>query len=253
MKHVGTLLLGTALIAAFAVGCGNNGANGGQNEDKLGQLALPLVTNGPSGTRYQLRNAIFDITPYNYYWYGTSVGGASSVSATGGSVGQDTGGSVGQETGGGVSHTTGGTTGVDSSQPGVIVVSSEDNPNADSIQVDVAEGEYYIHLRPGWYLQSVIDGVAQTEDAVLLNGDYQYIYVYRHSTSWVSFQFGLGSQELWFNGKLNIEMAVYENPDQYYGGSTGGASWAGGATWASAGGSGNFGTGGVVSAGGATF
>src|ERR1017187_9414145 len=108
MKHVGTFLLGSAILASLAVGCGNNGPSGGQNEDKLGQLALPLVTNGPSGTRYQLRNAIFDITPYNYY-YGTSVGGASSVSGTGGSVGQDTGGSVGQETGG--------TTGVGTAPP----------------------------------------------------------------------------------------------------------------------------------------
>jgi len=237
MKRVGTFLLGSALIAAFAVGCGNNGPNGGQNEDKLGQLALPLVTNGPSGTRYQLRNAIFDITPYNYYWAATGVGGAGNIDGTGGTVGQDTGGSVGQETGGASPV---------GSQPGVIVVSSEDNPNADSIQVDLAEGEYYIHLRSGWYLQSVVNGVAQTEDAVLLNGDYQWICVYRHSTSWVSFQFGLGSQELWFNGKVNIQMAVYENPDQYYGGTTGGASWAGGATWASTGGASNFGTGGAT-------
>jgi hypothetical protein len=252
MKHVGTFLFGSALLAAFAIGCGNNGPSGGQGEDKLGHLALPLVTNGPSGTRYQLRNAIFDITPYYYYWYGPSVGGASSVSGTGINV-SGTGGSVGQSTGGSVGQNTGGATPAGTTQPGVIVVSSDDNPDADSIQVDLAEGDYYIHLRPGWYLQSVVNGVAQTEDAVLLNGDYQWVYVYRHSTSWVSFQFGLGSQELWFNGKVNIQMAVYENPDQYYGGSTGGASWAGGATWATVGGSANIGTGGAMNAGGATF
>jgi hypothetical protein len=213
------------------MGCGSNGPNGGQDEDKLGQLALPLATNGPSGTRYQLRNAVFDITPYGSYWYG--VGGAA---ATGGSMGQDTGGSVGEETGGAGP--------VETTQPAAIVVSSEDNLNADSIQVELAEGDYSIRLRPGWYLQSVVNGVAQPEEAVLLNGDSRWIYVYRHSTSWVSFQFGLGNQELWFNGKVNIEMNVYEDPDQYYG-STGGASWGtGGSTWAA--GTGGAGAGGAM-------
>jgi|GEM_PF-643598 len=213
MRLTDKWLVGAACVAVLMAGCGASNTNGSEGES-VGKLALPLVTNGPSGVRYQLRNAVFEVTNYGYYWYDVGVGG---YAGTGGSTGVTTTAPV---------------------SPNVIIVNGDDNPNSDSIQVDLPEGDYSVRLRPGWYLQSVLNGEAETKEAVLLNGDYQWVYVYRHSTSWVSFQFGLGTQELWFNGKVNIGMDVYETPDQYYGG-TGGSTWgpAGGSTWGPAGGS----------------
>jgi hypothetical protein len=104
-----------------------------------------------------------------------------------------------------------------------IFVNSDDYPDSDSIQVDIAEGSYTVALQPGWQLQSVVGGVAQDVAATLLTPDVQWIYVSRRSTSWVSFQFGLGDKEIWLNGNLNIQVNVIEDPNQL---GTGGAMWA---------------------------
>jgi hypothetical protein len=66
---------------------------------------------------------------------------------------------------------------------------------------------------------------ASDVEATLLSGNGQWVYVSPHSTSWVEFSFGIGGSELWLNGKLNIGINVYEDPDEYYGGSAGG--WGG--------------------------
>jgi hypothetical protein len=203
MKRTNILLINSLLLATLGFGCGNSNTKGGNDSEKLGQLAFPLVTNGPSGTKYQLRNAVFEISPYNNYYYG-GVGGAANY-ATGGAANTPS-------------------TGTDPSNP-TVIVNSDDYPDSDSIQVDISEGYYSIYLRPGWQLQSVVNGVAQDVNATLLSPDYQWVSVYRHSTSWVSFQFGLGDRDIWFNGSLNIQVSVYENPDQLYPGTGGAQSW----------------------------
>jgi hypothetical protein len=104
-----------------------------------------------------------------------------------------------------------------------ITVSSETDPTAESIEVEVEQGYYSVSLATGWSMERVENGVATPVEAQLLSGDSQWIYVSRHSTSWVRYQFGIGDHALWFNGALNIDMTVYENPDQYYGGGVAGA------------------------------
>jgi hypothetical protein len=42
-------------------------------------------------------------------------------------------------------------------------------------------------------------------------------YVNPHSTSWVAYEFGIGERSIWFNGKLNIEIRVHEDPSELYG------------------------------------
>lgn len=57
-----------------------------------------------------------------------------------------------------------------------------------------------------------MDGVTTPVPEVqLLSGETQWVWVSPHSTSWVNYQFGIGDRTVWFNGKLNVEIQVYEN------------------------------------------
>lgn len=182
-----------SLLAASALlGCSAQG-----NQDaEVGSLALPLAANAPSGTHYRLRDATFDIHQ-GYYW-----GGSAGYMGIGGGVGN----------------------------PPVLSVSSEDaDPDAPSIEVDLEQGQYTVTLRPGWRFERVENGEATDVEATLLSDANQYVYVYPHSTTWTSYQFGIGGTELWLNGKVNINIGVYEDPDEYYGPS-GGYGGRGGAT-----------------------
>jgi hypothetical protein len=156
---------------------------GGGTQEEHGVIALPLGAYASSGTRYRLRNATFVIE--DPYAYGE--GGGSNV-------------------------------------PETIVVSSEDDPDADSINLSVEQGYYRIRLQPGWHVEKQAEGGAFSEvEAQLLSGNYQWVYVSPRSTSWARFSFGIGGRAVWFNGNLNIDISVYEDPDDYYGGGEGGS------------------------------
>ena len=188
-----------ALCVGALSGCGANGGVEPGGEKEVGSLALPLAANASSGTLYRLRDAIFDIRQ-GYYW-----GGDIPFPGAG--------------TGGGGSN------------PPLLSVSSEDDPNAQSIEVDLEQGAYTVTLRPGWRFERVENGAATDVEATLLSDPNQYPYVYPHSTTWASYQFGIGGTELWLNGKVNITIDVYENPDEYYGSSGGfGGFWGIGGT-----------------------
>jgi hypothetical protein len=183
----------------LAVGCGSTAKDGGGGEDKLGNLALPLVTQGASGLTYRLRDATFLIHHYNYGPY-MGVGGSVASGGTGAGGGDE-----------------------------VTTVSSETDPNAQTISLSVEEGEYYVELLPGWHFEKAGPMGAEIVDATLLSGETQWVYVSRQSTSFAEFQFGLGGRELWLNGELNIGVVLYEDPSELngyggtgYGGSGGG-------------------------------
>jgi hypothetical protein len=150
-----------------------------QHEEAFGTMALPLGAYAESGTRYRLRNATFEIVNY---WGGGEGGGG----------------------------------GADSVVP--IVVSSEDDPSADSISLSLEGGRYRVHLQPGWHMEKQSnDGSISEVEAHLISSSGQSIYVTRFSTSWVEFHFGIGGRDVWFNGELNINISVYEDPDEVYG------------------------------------
>src|SRR4051794_9482943 len=73
------LVAGLAVLAgAFAAGCSSAGGSNGGDDTELGRgtLQLPLLTEGPSGTSYRLRNATFEVVSYSYYYgYSSSAGG----------------------------------------------------------------------------------------------------------------------------------------------------------------------------------
>jgi hypothetical protein len=179
------MLLGLGVASAAAVtGCGSGGP-GGSTED-MGTLSVPLSTHGPSGTEYRLRDAVFEIrSEYDYY----------DDSASGG---LDSGGS---------SYT----------------LSSEDDLSASSLSISVERGYYYIRLLPGWHMEKLENGSGTAVEANLLSPATQWVFVSPRSTSWVEYQFGIGDRALWFNGNLNIDLQVYEDPSQYYGGGDAGA------------------------------
>ena len=199
MKNLFHGFRGYAVLAALAAGSmACSGSNGGRDEAAMGELALPLTTFGPSGTQYRLRDAEFEINTYSYYYdYGYGGEGGSSPSPTS------------------------------------IVVSSEDDPDATSIVVDLEEGYYFLELRPGWRLEKVSDGAAETVEATLLSSSTQWVWISRRSTSWAEYEFGLGERSIWMNGQLNIDIRVYEDPSELdngyggYGGYGGLSGWAG--------------------------
>jgi hypothetical protein len=206
MKNV-TRRLGTMLLCgglgSLLLGCGNANS-GGDTEGAVGQLALPLVTQGASGVTYRLREATFSIS--RYYWGQPGTGGTSPGS----------GGSTGGE---------------------AILVSSEDDPDATSISLSLEEGEYYVQLLPGWHFEKESPTGTEAVEATLLSGETQWVWVSRQSTSFAEFQFGLGDRELWLNGQLNIGVRLYEDPSEIggFGGTSGGSGGAAGGPWGTAG------------------
>jgi len=192
------------------VGCSNSAQGGDEPADRVGQLALPLVTQGASGVVYRLRDATFTIRSLYGGWGGSGVGGGS-----------------------------GGPT---------ITVSSETDPDAQTISVSVEEGQYYVELSPGWHFEKVTPEGAVPVEATLLYGETQYVYVSRRSTSFAEFQFGLGGREIWLNGDLNIGVVLYEDPSELGYGGLGGSFPGGGAAGFPSGGVAGFASGGSAPA-----
>ncbi|WP_437929087.1 hypothetical protein WMF37_07390 [Sorangium sp. So ce291] len=194
--------------ALFAFGIGGCASPAG-DEAELGSISLPLAADAPSGARYQLRNATFQIWS-DYYGYGaTGAGGGGGFSSTSATA-----------TANGVTTTT--TSGGDGGGNTFLTISSEDeDPDARSITVDLERGLYNVRLLPGWHLEKIEDGTATPVEASLLSSQSITVYVWQQSTTWASYQFGIGDRALWLNGKLNIGIDVYEDPDDYYGGAGG--------------------------------
>ena len=194
---------GLLLTAGFSVSglLGCSGGAGGQADETLGQMNLPLTTQGASGANYRLRDATFVIQTQYYGGYA----GWSSV-------------------GGGGPGT-----------PGGAVVSSETDPDATNISVSLEEGYYNVQLLPGWSMEKTNSSGTETVEATLLSGSSQWVYVSRQSTSWAEFSFGIGGREIWLNGQLNIAIDVQETPGGFGGAAgfgTGGAVGNGGASGA---------------------
>jgi hypothetical protein len=168
------LLLSAGFGVVGLVGCSGSGGHDGEGQ-ALGQMSLPLTTQGASGVTYRLRNATF-VVQNQYYDYEYGAAGAGGSGGT----------------------------------PGTVVVSSETNPNASNITLSLEEGYYTVSLLPGWRMEKLGPSGAQTVEATLLSGSSQWVYVSRRSTSWAEFSFGIGGREVWLNGKLNIAIDVQE-------------------------------------------
>ena len=200
-RRLGTLLL--ASTGLMLLGCGNAAQGHDGGGDKLGQLALPLVTQGASGVTYRLRDATFAVHHYNY---GPGMGGGYLIQPA--DDGSGTTPPPGDE---------------------VTTVSSEEDPAAQNISLSLEEGEYYVELLPGWHFEKQTPQGSAAVTATLLSGQTQWVYVSRQSTSFAEFEFGLGDRSLWLNGQLNIGVVLHEDPNELpqYGGS-GGTGYTGG-------------------------
>ncbi|WP_433933841.1 hypothetical protein AB3662_05380 [Sorangium cellulosum] len=209
LKGFGVFAAAGVMLATGISGC----TMPSHDDAELGSLSLPLAAQAPSGVSYRLRNATFQIQS-DYYWYdGVTVGSSSGV---GGSAGGTTSSSTGYFPGG----------------TSLTINSEDEDPDASSILVDLEQGSYYVQLLPGWHLEKVEGGTATAVDATLLSSQMIYVYVSPHSTTWAQYQFGIGDRALWLNGKLNININVYEDPEEYYGYGQGGA---GGGDWGTGG------------------
>lgn len=204
IKGSGSVAAAGVVFAALLSGCGSQGAD---RESDVGSISLPLAADAASGARYRLRDATFEISNGYYYYEDEN----TSAMAVGGGYGT------------------------------VVTVSSEDeDPDASSILVDLEQGSYGVRLLPGWHFEKVEGGTVTDPnvEATLLSSQNVYVYVSPHSTSWAQYAFGIGSSELWLNGKVNLNIDVYEDPDDYYGGvggyePSGGVGGAGGGDYSS--------------------
>jgi hypothetical protein len=174
------LWVGLLLSAGFGVtglvGCSGSGGRDGDST-ALGEMSLPLTTQGASGVTYRLREATFVVQSQFSDYEGDNAG-------------------------------SGGTSGT----PGRVVVSSETDPEATNISLSLEEGYYNVRLLPGWSMEKVSSSGAEEVDATLLSGSSQWVWVSRRSTSWAVYSFGIGGREVWLNGKLNIAIDVQEVP-----------------------------------------
>ncbi|WP_437591394.1 hypothetical protein [Sorangium sp. So ce1000] len=212
IRGFGLLMAAGVVFTALLSGCSSQGSD---REPDVGSLSLPLAANAPSGARYRLRDATFEI--WSNYGYSYEDGGYNSAAAVG--VGGSGGGSYGT----------------------YVTVSSEDvDADASSLLVDLEQGWYYVSLYPGWRFEKV-QGSTVTDphvEATLLSQQTVRVHVSPHSTTWAQYAFGIGDSALWLNGKLNVDINVYENPNEYYGVGGGGEGGYGSA------GSGDYGPGG---------
>jgi len=181
-----------AAAGASIAACGSSAEPA--REGALGQLALPLTTQGPSGVTYHLRHASFVIRSNSYY-YEDSAGAGNST--------------------------------------GPVTVNSDDQPDAKSLSVSLEQGTYTVQLLPGWSFEKDGPNGPEAVVATLLSNANQWVWISPQSTSWAEYQFGIGDRAIWLNGKLNIDITVYETPSQYYGGA--GDTGVGGATTAAGG------------------
>jgi len=180
-------LLSAGVGMVSLVGCSGSGGRDTESA-ALGQMSLPLTTQGASGVTYRLRNATFVVQSQFYdYEYGDA--------GAGGSAGT----------------------------PGRRVVSSETDPNARNISLSLEEGYYRVELLPGWRMEKTSSSGSQPVEATLLSGANQWVYVSRQYTSWAEYSFGIGGREIWLNGKLNIAIDVQEMPGVGGEGGVGGA------------------------------
>ncbi|MDC0682673.1 hypothetical protein [Sorangium atrum] len=183
IRGFGSVAAAGVVFAALLSGCGSQAADRGPD---VGSISLPLAADAPSGARYRLRDATFEISNGYYYYEDEN----TSAMAVGGGYGT------------------------------VVTVSSEDqDPNESSLIVDLEQGGYGVRLLPGWHFEKVEDGTVTDPnvEATLLSRQTVYVYVSPRSTTWAEYAFGIGSSELWLNGKVNLDINVYEDPDDYYG------------------------------------
>lgn len=165
-----------ALLAAAWLSVGCTHSTSDAQSEETGTLGLPLQAHANSGVEYRLRNAQFELMGFPSNCY---EGEPCDVYSE--------------------------------------TISSEDYLDADSITLSLREGSYDIFLQPNWEMERLNeDGTSETVEAVLLNGSYQWAWVSPHSTTWVSYKFGIGDEELWLNGQVNLTIDVYEDPSEYY-------------------------------------
>lgn len=171
MKALNLVFLGVALAACSGGPNGTPQEKQGRAEPQLGELSLSLIGSDRAGQSYRLRNANFDIDLY-YLTVPT------------------------EDDAGALTHQ---------------VVSSDTNPDADSIRTRLLPGTYSVRLdNRDWFLEKVgTNGNERVAESVLLSEPQQYAYIYDRGSTEVTFRFGVDGKLIDFrHGNLNIDIAI---------------------------------------------
>lgn len=165
------------LVLLGVVGCASDGGSREDieempSEGEVGNLSLSLTGMDSQGRVYRLRNAEFVVSsgPYWGDWPGMPYP-------------------------------------YDGGTPVSTVVSTETDPDADTIRLRLVPGSYTVQLQGSWFIERLTaSGVERVQRVVLLSEPYQYAYVYHNSAFRVAFRFGIDGDLIDFrHGDLEID------------------------------------------------
>jgi hypothetical protein len=104
------------------------------------------------------------------------------------------------------------------------VLSSETDPDAPAISTRLVPGSYNVGLGGNWYIERITaSGPERVAKVALLSEPYQYVYIYRDGTTYVTYRFGVDGDLIDFrHGDLNISIQIEQPGDPGVGGCGGG-------------------------------
>lgn len=195
-SDMSSALCGVLLVVGA---CGETSGPAAVSGDKRGLLTLGLVGTSPTGDKFRLRHASFDVfgcgDNYRHYPAGTA-GTVALPSST---------------------ATAAAGTGVAFQECTSFTLSSDDDPDAVTLSMRMKPGYYTVTLNGAWSLEEASEAGWAPASAVLLSAQTQEFYIWDGATSYVSYELGVGGDLIAFqHGDLNIGIQV-RRPGETFG------------------------------------
>jgi hypothetical protein len=97
-----------------------------------------------------------------------------------------------------------------------MILSSENDPLASTLEATLDTGDYAVDLFSGWFLEKVIDGVATPVVANLVSSSSQFFSIQANEESVVSYRFETNGEIIEFSqGRLIIQIEVEERSTEF--------------------------------------
>lgn len=214
-------LLGCMALSTSLFACGHEGGDDGSNVKSvkpIGAIQMALTARDSDGVQYRLRNAQFEVNGY------ASASDLQPPAADEDAGVAGNGGAAGSASNPPTSSTT---------------VSTESDPNAEFITLQLRPGYYTVELiNDDWYLErATVTGAWETVDADLVSPKWQQTTVVRDQTTSLTFRFSVEGEIIDFgSGYLSIGISVEKTTPTTAGSGAAGAAGVAGSAEAGAGG-----------------
>jgi hypothetical protein len=87
------------------------------------------------------------------------------------------------------------------------ILSSESAPDEERLTERLHPGSYTVQLQPGWRMEDVTAAPVDVP-AILLSSDAVLFRIFRFSTSFVNYEFGVNGDPIAFGGDLSIGISI---------------------------------------------